>query len=139
MAEILIIDDEPEGREVVAACLSKAGHTVWCVPNGREGLAAMGERLPDAILLDVRMPGMDGLAVLEVIRSYLRWATVPVAFLTAYPEDPRLRNIAKHRVTRVFVKSKTNLDELLEWVNEQAGRAVPPPEAGPPLAPQDGV
>lgn len=126
VADVLVIDDEPEGCEAVAAYLTKAGHTVRCVPNGQAALLALGERVPDAIFLDVRMPGMDGLALVQVIRSYLRWASVPVAFLTAYPEDPRLWHVAEHGVTRVFAKSKVHLDELLEWVTDQAGRAAPP-------------
>jgi CheY-like chemotaxis protein len=96
------------------------------------------EQVPDAILLDVQMPDMDGFATLEAIRSYLRWATIPVAILTAYPEDPRLWHVVQHGVTHVFTKSRVSLDELLQWVNDQAGRAFPPPGSVPP-APQAGV
>ena len=78
------------------------------------------------------MPGMDGIAVLQTIRSYLRWSRVPVAMFTAYPEDPRLWHVDQRGVSRIFAKSKFHLDDLLEWVNEQAGRAVPPPDMPPP-------
>jgi CheY-like chemotaxis protein len=134
LSHVLIIDDEPDGCEAVAGYLARAGHTVHCVPNGRKALAALGENVPDAIFLDVLMPDMDGLALLDVIRSYLRWATVPIAMLTAYPEDPRLWHVAEHGVTRVFAKSKVNLDELREWVERQPQRAPPPP--GPGSQPQ---
>lgn len=130
MSHVLIIDDEPDGCEAVAAYLARAGYTVRCVRNGSEALCALGEHVPGAILLDLLMPGMDGLALLRVIRSYLRWATVPVAMLTAYPEDPRLWGLAEHGVTRVFHKSKVNLDELLAWVTEQAKQTPSPPTAG---------
>lgn len=116
----------------MAEYLRKAGHTVQCRLTGREALSALMEKLPDVILLDVLMPGMDGIAVLEVLRSYLRWATVPVGMLTAYPEDPRLWQLEPLGVKKVFAKSKVNLDELLEWVNEQAGRAAPPPSGNQP-------
>ena len=132
MSDVLLIDDEPDGRDALAAFLSRAGHVVRCAGNCREALAALGERVPDAIFLDMRMPDVDGMAVLQVIRSYLRWATVPVAILTAYPEDPRLWHVAEHGVTGVYAKAKVNLDELLEWVNEQAKRAAPPPDSDPP-------
>jgi CheY-like chemotaxis protein len=138
MANVLIIDDDPDGCAAVSEYLAKAGHSVRCVPTGRQALACLIERVPDAILLDVLMPGMDGIEVLEAVRAYLRWATVPIAILTAYPEDPRLWHVAEHGVTRVFVKSKVNLDELLAWVEEQAGRA-PPAGFEPPPAPQAGV
>ena len=139
MASVLIVDDEPDGCEVVAAYLGKAGHEVACVPDGRAALAALIEKVPDAIVLDLLMPGMDGFAVLEAIRSYLRWATIPVAILTAYPEDPRLWHVAQYGVTHVFVKSKVKLDSLLEWVNEREGRASPPPQEFGPSGPQAGV
>jgi CheY-like chemotaxis protein len=132
LSQVLIIDDEPDGCAAVAAYLTKAGHAARWVPNGREALDAIAEQVPDAILLDVRMPGMDGLAVLQVIRSYLRWTAVPIAILTAYPEDPRLWHVAEHGVTRVFAKAKFNLDEVLQWVEQQAGRAQSPPELEPP-------
>jgi CheY-like chemotaxis protein len=131
---VLIIDDEPDGCEVVAAYLAKAGHVVRCVPGGREALSSLMEKVPDAILLDLLMPHMDGFEVLETIRSYLRWATIPVAILTANPEDPRLWHVGGHGVTHVFTKSKVRLDEILGWVN-QAGRASPSPGMEPP-APQ---
>jgi CheY-like chemotaxis protein len=123
VSNVLIIDDEPEACEAVAGFLARSGHTVLCVASGREALTAIAEMVPDAIFLDLLMPGMDGLALLQVIKSYLRWRTVPVAILTAYPEDPRLWRLAEQGVTRVFTKSKVNLDELLAWVNEQAPRA----------------
>ena len=63
---------------------------------------------------------------------------MPIAILTAYPEDPRLWHVAEHGVKRVFVKSKVSLDELLAWVEEQAGRARSP-GFEPPPAPQAGV
>lgn len=120
----------------MAGYLEKAGHTVRCVPNGREALSVLMASPPDLILLDVLMPGMDGLEVLSVMRSYLKWATVPVAILTAYPEDPRLWHVAELGVTRVFTKSKVRLEEVLEWVG--TARGTPPPGQGL-SGPQAGV
>jgi len=132
MATVLIIDDDTDNREVVSKFLEKAGHTVRGAANGREALKELSAEVPDAILLDVRMPDMDGIEVLKVLRSYARWAVIPVAIFTAYPEDPRLWHVSEYGVTRVFAKAKSNLDHVLEWVNEQAGRASPPPEMEPP-------
>ena len=125
VASVLIIDDEPDGCEAVAGYLTKSGHSVRCVPTGRDALSQLVHEVPQAILLDVRMPDMDGLEVLEVVRSYLRWTTVPIAMLTAYPEDPRLWHIKQLGVTRIFAKSKVQLEDLLAWVNEQARRTLP--------------
>jgi hypothetical protein len=57
---------------------------------------------------------------------------VPIAIFTAYAKDPRLWHVSEYGLTRVFAKSKATMDELLEWVNEQAERAVPPPGMEPP-------
>jgi CheY-like chemotaxis protein len=81
------------------------------------------------------MPGMDGIAVLRVVRAYLRWSFVPIAILTAYPEDPRLCHVGEHGVKRTSAKSRMSLDEVLAWLNEQAERAVKPPGSGSPPAP----
>ena len=131
-AKVLIIDDDSDSREAVSRYLEKSGHTVLGAANGREAIDSVTAQLPDAILLDVLMPGMDGIEVLKVFRSYARWAVVPVAIFTAYAEDPRLWHVSEYGVTRVFAKSKATLDEVLWWVNDQAGRAVPPPGMEPP-------
>ena len=132
MPTVLIIDDDRDSREALAGCLAKAGYTVRSAASGRDAIDALGDATPDAIFLDVRMPGIDGLAVLQVLRSYLRWATVPVAVLTAYPEDPRLWHVDALGVRRIFAKSRASMDELLAWVADSAGRAAPPPAPNVP-------
>jgi CheY-like chemotaxis protein len=126
MANVLIIDDDADSCEVARIYLTKSGHSVKCVPNGPAALSALGEAVPDFIVLDLLMPGMDGIALLGVIRSYLRWSTIPVVILTAYPEDPRLGRVVDLGVTRIFSKSNLDLAELLEYINR---RATPPPAA----------
>lgn len=132
MADVLIIDDDPDASELVARALSRGGHTAHCVPGGREALRALVAGTPDVIVLDVLMPGMDGITLLEVIRSYLKWVFVPVAILTAYPEEPRLGPVAALGVTHVFAKSRYELNDLLRWVNEQAARKAAAPAPRPP-------
>ena len=124
MAHVLIVDDDPDTRELVTRALSRGGHTTRCVPGGREALRALVAETPDFIILDVLMPGMDGVTLLEVIRSYLKWVCTPVAILTAYPEEPRLGPIATLGVTHVFAKSKYDLNDLLRYVNESTAAAA---------------
>ena len=125
MPDILVVDDDPDSGQAVAGYLAKCGHSVRWAPGGREALAALGEKLPDFIVLDFLMPGMDGLTLLEVIQSYLRWSVLPVAIVTAYPEHPRLRRAADLGVTRVFTKSNLDLAELAECVDLHARRTPP--------------
>ncbi len=83
MAHILIIDDDPGLREGLAETLGDLGHTATEAADGTAGLRRLDERAFDAVLLDLRMPGMDGMTVLARIRE--RPAPPPVAVLTAVP------------------------------------------------------
>jgi CheY-like chemotaxis protein len=116
MASILIVDDDPDGSEPVARFLRKSGYRVVTVPNGREALSMLTGALPDLIILDMRMPEMDGAMFLEVLRSYLRWQHVPVIILTAYPEGPHIDEAARLNANEVFRKGQLNFEELLASV-----------------------
>jgi CheY-like chemotaxis protein len=62
---------------------------------------------------------MDGVTLLEVIRSSPRWLFLPVVILTAYPEDPRLADVAALGVDRVFAKAKYDLNDLVDYVADR--------------------
>ena len=81
MAEILIVDDERMIRAGLAQLLSGAGFAVRETRDGESAIAAVAERRPDLVLLDVMMPGMDGFTVCEKLLSSDR--DLPVVFLTA--------------------------------------------------------
>lgn len=81
---ILFIDDELHVRQVVKACLEAlGGWNVSLAASGQEGLVKAVSEKPDAILLDVMMPGMDGLALLQELKSNPVTQSIPVVFLTA--------------------------------------------------------
>jgi CheY-like chemotaxis protein len=117
MAGILVVDDDADTAEATAQFLRREGHTVRSVPNGREALAALSESVPDLAVLDIRMPEMDGITFLEVMRCYLRWESVPVILITGYPDDPRLARAHKLGVKHVFTKAGFELHQLVEVIN----------------------
>jgi DNA-binding response OmpR family regulator len=81
---ILIIDDEDDIREVAALSLETvAGWEVAMASSGAQGLVRAAEYSPDAILLDVMMPGMDGPSTFRELRKNPATAQIPVLFLTA--------------------------------------------------------
>jgi CheY-like chemotaxis protein len=123
MPHILIVDDDPDACEVATRLLAQDGYEVRSVPNGREALAELVSDTPDLVLLDLRMPEMDGLTLLEVIRSYLRWSELPVIIVTAYANDPSATRAAQLGVKHVFAKANYRLEDLLARVREY----VPPP------------
>lgn len=87
MAKILIIDDEEDIRELLSYNLKKEGFIVESAENGETGLAILSSFKPQLVLLDVMMPGMDGIEVCEAIRSKEGFQHTLVCFLTARNED----------------------------------------------------
>ncbi len=87
MVSILIIDDEEDIRELLKYNLKKEGYLVEVAENGEIGLALMKELKPDLIILDVMMPGMDGIEVCDAIRSTQGFQQTLICFLTARNED----------------------------------------------------
>jgi two-component system, sensor histidine kinase and response regulator len=82
-AKILVVDDNAANRDVARETLEDEGYDVVLATNGEEALAAFEQERPDCILLDVRMPGLDGFGVCGRVRSLPYGADVPVVFLTA--------------------------------------------------------
>jgi CheY-like chemotaxis protein len=81
---VLIIDDEADIREVARVSLELVGHyEVLTAGSGREGVEAAGTHQPDAILLDVTMPELDGPGTLTALRENPATRQIPVVFLTA--------------------------------------------------------
>ena len=122
MAVILVVDDEVDGTAAVVQMLEGSGHTVRVARDGEQAMAAVSSAKPDLILLDVMMPRMDGLAFLKVLRSYLGWQDVPVVLLTAYAEEPKVREAIQHGARAVLSKGQTSLTEIRERVDAELNR-----------------
>jgi urea transport system substrate-binding protein len=81
-ATVLVIDDDPDARDLMTRCLSKEGFRVRSSASGEGGLLLAKELLPDAIILDVMMPSMDGWAVLSALKADPDLADIPVIMIT---------------------------------------------------------
>jgi two-component system phosphate regulon response regulator PhoB len=84
---VLIVEDEEDIRELVSYHLLKEGFQVASVPSGEEALALAEKQLPDLILLDVMLPGIDGMTVCQRLRASARTKDVAVVMLTAKSEE----------------------------------------------------
>jgi DNA-binding NtrC family response regulator len=84
---ILIVDDEPQVAEVLARSLSRQGHRTTVVHSGAEALKAIDTASPDALFLDVSMPGVNGLDVLAEVRRTKPQLAVVVITGHATPEE----------------------------------------------------
>jgi CheY-like chemotaxis protein len=122
MAYVLIVDDEPDSCAFVQRFLERHGYSTKCTPNGQEALAEIILRRPDGLVLDVRMPGMDGIQLLEVIRSYLRFHGMPVILLSAHATAEQMDRAQQLGVSAVFHKANFKLVDLLATLQ----KVVPP-------------
>jgi CheY-like chemotaxis protein len=107
-ASVLVVDDDPDVLLAIRLLLQKAGYTVLAARSGEEALHVIGETEPDAVFLDLRMPDMDGMAVLEELRARGDLERVPVIVLSAHGSPDRVeRSVelgAKAYVTKPFKK-----------------------------------
>lgn len=83
LANLLLIDDEPDLLELVGYNMTRAGYKVHKAQNGEEGLRLAKQLKPDLIILDIMMPGMDGIDVCQAIRDEDAIAHTPIMMLTA--------------------------------------------------------
>lgn len=83
---ILIVDDLPDNLQVLAGHLTDAGYEILAANSGPRALALVRNRIPDLILLDIMMPGMDGFQVCEALKADPDSAEIPVIFITARTE-----------------------------------------------------
>jgi CheY-like chemotaxis protein len=82
-SRLLVVEDEPSMREVLASALAKAGYEVHEAVDGPQGVEKAQQIIPDLILLDVRLPGLDGFEVCRSLKEHPATRRIPVIFLTA--------------------------------------------------------
>jgi DNA-binding response OmpR family regulator len=129
---IVVVDDDPTVADVVGRYLVRDGHTVECVHDGYEALKLIEDHQPDLVVLDLMLPGIDGLEVCRRLRE--RWP-IPVVMLTALgDETDRLAGFeigADDYVTKPF--SPRELAMRVKSVlrrSRSSMPALPPPEPG---------
>src|SRR5215207_8513263 len=98
---LLVVDDEPNLLVAVGACLRGEGFDVVTARSGAEALVRVAETVPDLIVSDVRMPGMDGYHLARQLRSSPRTALTPVVSLTTPFEPDELVAVIRSILDRV--------------------------------------
>ena len=113
---LLIVDDEPNLLRAVDAVLRGAGFETSTARNGREALLSVAQRMPDLIVSDIRMPGMDGYALARRLRSVPNYALIPIVFLSA--KDERQDRIEGFRSgVDLYLTRPFEPDELVAVIN----------------------
>jgi len=101
---ILVVDDSKVVHELAHAALAATGWDVRCVASGTEALELEASMRPDAVLLDVEMPGLDGPATLAALRARPASARTPVLFLTGHDDPTERARLAALPVDGVLSK-----------------------------------
>ncbi len=84
---ILVVDDEEDLLELVRYTLAKEGHSITCVDTGEKAVESVRQKLPDLIVLDLMLPGIDGLEVCRRLKRDSKTREVPIIMLTAKSEE----------------------------------------------------
>lgn len=120
---ILIVDDEPDFREIFSAKLGAAGYRIATAENGAAALQKMEQEAPTLVLMDVKMPVMDGATAVLKMRDDPKLKNIKVAFLTSLG-DPRLdmqdvsRKFSEEFGAQAYLKKTEDLDTLVEKIRQ---------------------
>ncbi|ACX51681.1 two component, sigma54 specific, transcriptional regulator, Fis family [Ammonifex degensii KC4] len=112
---VLVVDDEKSVCEALKDVLEESGYSVVTATSGREALEKVNLIRPHAVLLDIRMPEMDGIKVLQALRE--KHPGVPVILMTAYSDTQTTINAMRYGAFEYIVKP-INLDELLSTLEK---------------------
>ena len=114
---ILVVDDDADFREALCEVLGEAGYPVQQAENGEVALSRVGEELPGIVLLDLKMPVLDGWGVMERMRNDAKASAVPILILSAYGFEWEAELLG----AQGYIPKSVGMDEILERVRKAAG------------------
>ncbi len=115
---ILVVDDDDDFREALGEVLADAGYPVVQASGGQAALDRVAEEVPGIILLDLKMPGIDGWGVMERLRADPRFAAIPILILSAYGFEWEAELLGAQGY---IPKADVRMDGILERVRKAAG------------------
>jgi CheY-like chemotaxis protein len=121
-SKILIVDDEPDLLELLKTTLLGNGYDVVTANDGLQGLEQVGNESPDLILLDIKMPRMDGYTMLRELKKSEKTKHIPVIMLTVYD---KMKDIFELEGVKGYMIKSSNDQEILNQIKkvleEEAG------------------
>jgi CheY-like chemotaxis protein len=132
IAHILVVDDDADLRSSLAEVLHDEGYDVSCAHDGEEALRALGGAAPDAILLDLTMPVMDGWTFRERQRSDPRLARIPTVVISAsFTDADSVAGLA----AAAFLPKPFDVERLTETLQRVCGAPPGAPDRAPAASP----
>lgn len=133
MIDVLVVDDNQDIADCLETLLTLAGYRVRLAADGKAGLAALGDRLPDVVILDVEMPGLDGPGMAhQMMVDDCGSESIPIVLTSAME---RLREIAVRMGTPYYLAKPYDVSTLLSLVTRAVKERIapcPPTPAGVP-------
>lgn len=117
MQSVLVVDDEPTARSMLRLILVRAGFEVREAKDGYEALEQVERNVPDVMLLDIMMPGMDGFTVCQILREQENTVDLPIIMLSARADPESVNTGLRVGATKYLTKPVTP-DELTRHVRE---------------------
>ena len=112
MARIMVVDDHEEICRGLVKLLKLGGHQAWCAFSGEEALGHVQQEPPDLMILDIMMPGMDGMEVLRRLRSDPRTSHLPVIIFSALSDPSYVNHALAKGATDYWVKASFDYSQL---------------------------
>src|ERR1051325_9434013 len=125
MGHILVVDDDNLFQQVVCRALQMDGHSALGVKNGDEALVQIKKRRPDLILLDLVMPGMDGMTLLRTLRLERETANIPVIIFSVTTTENVAESALALGANAVLLKTRFSIAELRELVKDYLQKNCP--------------
>lgn len=128
MAKILVVEDNPANLKLAIFLLQSAGHTVLSAADAEAGLTAARSHMPDLILMDIQLPGMDGLEAIVRLKTDVATRVVPVIALTALAmkgDEERIRAVGCSGYIAKPIRYKEFLATIATQLAERCARAEP--------------
>ena len=117
VARILLVEDHEMNRQLLSDFLNYLGYEVFCLAEGSSFFQMMSQFRPDLVLLDLKIPGIDGYTILQQIQQESHWQQVPVIVVSAYAFKSDRQRALDLGAKRYFVKP-VNLSQLQQAIEE---------------------
>lgn len=116
MAKILVVEDNEKNRRLLKLILASKGHTVSEAGDGREAIEQAGKNKPDLVIMDIQLPGMDGLEATRVLKRNKDTSGIKVIVLTAYAmKGDRERFLEAG--SDAYLSKPVNMEEMLSAID----------------------
>lgn len=113
---ILVVEDDIWFRKYLVDVISEEGHEVYSVDSAYEAIDFINNRLPDLILLDILLPGVNGIALINELSSYSDTRKIPFVICTSVSDFIPVKNLDKYNIKKILDKTSMKPDDIISAI-----------------------